>query len=56
MTKTDLVKHRAVNGCPLLQLVIVHHVVVAPTYDRLAVSHVGRLAFLVLSRRFRLCD
>ena len=46
----------AVNGCPFLQLVIVHHVIVAATYDHLAVSRVGRLAFLVLSRRLHLCD
>ena len=51
-TKTDLmVQHGAVAGCPLLHLAIVDHVVVAATFMaalQLAVSPVGRLAFLVL--------
>ena len=51
-TKTDLmVQHGAVAGCPLLHLTIVDHVVVAATFMaalQLAVSPVGRLAFLVL--------
>ena len=46
-----MVQHGAVAGCPLLHLTIVDHVVVAATFMaalQLAVSPVGRLAFLVL--------
>ena len=46
-----MVQHGAVAGCPLLHLAIVDHVVVAATFMaalQLAVSPVGRLAFLVL--------